>query len=163
PREPFAASVGSVASSIHLAFAGLFAVSERDGHLPVFARERAWARPGAVRGFLLTVALLAVMTLGWFGLYRAMGGSSTQQVRSLLAAPLFVVLYLSIGVLLGRVTPLRFFGEPIATRAGVALGLVAGTGVPMFLAVLSGQQANEHELNVLSPLLGLAGINNGSR
>ena len=44
------------------------------------------------------------------------------------------------------------------------LGAIAlGIAVPMFLAVLSGQRANDKDFNVLSPLLGLAGINTGER
>jgi hypothetical protein len=162
-RDPFAAAVGSVGSSVYLAVAGIFAVSEADGCPPARAGVRPWFRPGGLRGFLLSLALLAFATCGWFALYRAMGGTNLREVRVLYTAPLYVVLYLSIGVVLGRVTPLARFGEPVATRAGVTAGLIAGTGLPMFLAVLTGNRPNDRDMNVLSPLLGLAGINNGSR
>ena len=156
-------AVGSVATSAHLCLAGLFAVSEHDGFPPAFSRERGYFKPGAVRSFLVLLLLLAACTLGWWVIFRAMGGSDTKHRRILLAAPLFVVTYLSLGVLLGRLTPLRALGEPIATRVGFAISVFVGTAGPMFASVLMGRSATWRDLNVLNPVLGIASINNSSR
>lgn len=162
-RHVMSAAVGSVAMSAHLCVAGLFAVSEHDGFPPAFARERAYFRPGAARSFMVIVFLLSLSTAAWFGMYRAFGGGDTKAIRILLAGPLFVLLYLSLGVLLGRLTPLRELGEPIATRAGFAAAVFLGTTVPMFISVMLGRRANYKDLNVLSPLLGIPNINSGGR
>ncbi|MBL8950162.1 MAG: ABC transporter permease [Myxococcaceae bacterium] len=162
--DKVASSVGSVGSALYLCLAGLFAVSEHDGFPPAFARTRRWFKPGALRSFTMLVLLLMSSTAVWFAIYVAFsGGREAKYERIVLAPPLFVVLYLSLGVLLGRLTPLRGLGEPIATRTGFALAVVLGTAVPMFLSVMTGHHAEYKELNVLSPLLGIASINGGAR
>lgn len=156
------AMAGSLATSAYLCFAGLFAVSERDGYPPVFARTGAAFRPGAARSFMLIVVLLALCTAGWGAIYAA-SGTDAKAWRILLASPLFVVLYLSLGVLLGRLSGLKGFGEPIATRAGFAVAAAFGIGAPMFLSVLAGHGAGHKELNHLNPILGIGNINGSER
>jgi hypothetical protein len=156
-------AVGSVATSLYLCLAGLFAVSEHDGFPPAFARERRLFKPGALRSFVLLVNLLMLATAAWFVIFKTTGGEDAKYLRVLFAPPLFVVLYLSLGVLLGRLSPLKAFGEPIATRAGFAIAVALGVAVPMFLSVLLGHKASDKNLNVLNPLLGIASINSGSR
>ncbi len=155
--------VASVGSSLYLCAAGLFAVSEHDGYPPAFAHTRRWFKPGALRSFVLILFLLLVSTAAWLAIFKAMGGSDAKHLRLVLTPPLFVVMYLSLGVLLGRLTPLRGLGEPIATRAGFAIAVLLGLAVPMFLSVLTGHDATYKELNVLSPVLGIASLNGGAR
>lgn len=157
------ASIGSVATSAYLCVAGLFAVSEHDGFPPAFARVRRAFKPGALRSFVLIVNLLMLSTTVWFAIFKATGGSDTKYLRLLIAPPLFVVMYLSLGVLLGRLSPLKALGEPIATRAGFTIATTLGIALPMFMSVLLGHRANYKDLNVLNPILGLASINSGSR
>jgi len=156
-------TIASVCGSLYLCLAGLFAVSEHDGYPPAFAHTRRWFKPGALRSFMVVLFLLALSTAAWFAIFKAMGGHDSKYQRTVLAPPLFVVMYLSLGVLLGRLTPLKALGEPIATRTGFVVAVVLGLAVPMFLSVLTGHQADYKALNVLSPLLGVPSINGGSR
>lgn len=154
---------GSLLMALHLGIAGIFAVSEPDGCPPALSRVRRYFRPGAVRSFGVIVSLIAATTLAWFAMFRAFGGGPGENERRLLVAPMFAVMYLSLGVLLGRLTPLRGLGEPLATRIGVVVALFLGTAAPMFISVLLGHRANSKGLNVLNPLLGITNFNGGLR
>ncbi len=151
------ATGGSILTSLHLVVCGAFAISERDGFSRAFARSRSFFKPGAVRGFLLILALLFVCTLAWEVLNNP--ASSGNYHSLLLACPLYVVLYLSLGVLAGRWTPLRHLGEPLATRIGFAGVTFLGSTVPPFLAVLAQKDTNDRAINFLNPLIGV--VNNG--
>ncbi|MBK7859216.1 MAG: ABC transporter permease [Archangiaceae bacterium] len=161
--DAIGAVVGEVCGCIYLSVAGVFAISEHDGFPPAFAREPGWSKPGALRSFILLVGLLALGTAGCLLLAHLMGSHELKYQRVLLAAPMFVVLYLSLGVLLGRLTPLKVLTEPVSTRFGVLVALVLGTLVPMLLSLMVHGRANDRDLNLLSPLLGLSAINNGDR
>jgi ABC-type transport system involved in multi-copper enzyme maturation permease subunit len=156
------ALVGSVCTSLQLVLAGGFAVSERDGFPPAFANGAVWLKPGALRSFLLITALIVVCTLVWATVFQSGTGNRTV-LRPMLAGPLYVVLYLSLGVLAGRVTPLRKLSEPIATRVGFVTVTALGSAVPPFIALLMRRETNDLQLNMLNPLVGMVNHLDGSR
>jgi hypothetical protein len=160
-RDPSAAVAGSVATALHLLVCGLFAFSEHDGFPPAFARAGFFSRPGALRSFLLVAVLLALSTAVWAFMYQRLGAGSTRNFRVLLAAPMFVFMYLSLGVLLGRLSPLKALGEPLATRLGFVIATALGVFVPMFLSVLTGHNANDRAMNVLNPIVALGRMDSG--
>jgi hypothetical protein len=158
----FAPVLGSTGTSLQLLACGVFALSERDGYRPIFAREKHLLKPGAVRSFVLVIGLLAVSTAVWVALSR-ITHPSTRHFRLLLAAPMYVALYLSLGVIIGRLSWLRQAGEPSATRTGLLVALMLGIVVPMFVAVLAGRRADDRDFNIFNPFIGVDAINAGSR
>lgn len=154
--------IASVLTSLQLLMAGVFATSERDGFSPAFGMVKGWARPGALRSFSIVMGLLAVSTAAWFALYLAASDGSGATFRVLVSAPAFVAMYLSLGVLLGRLTPLEGLGEPLATRAGFTLATFLGVATPMFLSVLLGDRATSSSINVLNPIIGLGNTSSSS-
>jgi hypothetical protein len=149
------AMVGSIATSLQLVMVGFFAISERDGFPPAFAHSRSWLRPGALRGFLLVTGLLSLCTLAWFCVYRTGGSGLYSNLTPMVAAPLYVAMYLSLGALAGRWTPLRRLGEPLASRVGFVTVTALGSAVPPFLALLAHNDTDDRDLNTFNPLLGM--------
>ncbi len=151
PRE--LASVASVFSSILLVAYGAFAISERDG-FPRSTTKRSWLTAGALRGWLMVIGLLALVTAAWFGLHVLLVGNS-RFLALTLTAPLYVALYLSLAVIVGRASPLQKLGEPAATRvAFICLVAAASIFFPV-AAVLSGNNLSDIDWNVLNPLIGM--------
>jgi ABC-type transport system involved in multi-copper enzyme maturation permease subunit len=148
------AFVGSVCTSLQLVMAGVFAVSERDGFPPAFASARTWLKPGAVRSFMLITGLIGVCTAAWAAVFKE-GHGNGDYLLPLLAGPLYVVLYLSLGVLAGRLTPFKRMGEPLATRVGLVCVTALGIALPPFFAVLLHKDSDSRSLNVLNPLVGM--------
>ena len=63
--------------------------------------------------------------------------------------------YLSLGVLLGRLTPLRQLAEPVATRVGFIASVVVGIVASMALSLVFEGTPNGTDMNALNPLVGL--------
>jgi hypothetical protein len=156
------ALVGSVCTSLQLVIAGGFAISERDGFPPAFAKTGSWLKPGALRSFLLITGLITVCTVAWSVVFQQ-GSGNRNVLHPLLAGPLYVVMYLSLGVLAGRLSPLRRLGEPVATRVGFIAVTALGSAVPPFLALLMGRHPDDTGLNLLNPLVGMVNQLDGSR
>jgi ABC-type transport system involved in multi-copper enzyme maturation permease subunit len=154
--EKVIAPVASVFCSLFLVGFGFFAVSGPDGR-PRSQQEVTWLTAGALRGWKLTMGLLILQTIAWAGLFPLIQDRSRddRMWNSIFAAPLYVGLYLSMAVVVGRITPLRKLGHPVATRLGF-LGLVASAAVffPV-LAVITGDRANDRGWNLLNPIFGM--------
>lgn len=158
----------SVISCLFIAGAGFFATSERDGVPRAFASERFLFRPGALRSFVVVLGLLACSTAASVVVYAVANGtpywagrSTSAAVYPILAAPLYVALYLSIGVLLGRLTPLKQLAEPVATRVATAALIFIGSVAPPVAAEAFGGRGNDRTLNALNPLVGLGNYLDG--
>ncbi len=149
-------ALASVATSLLLVVAGLFAASEHDGW-PRSTQHAGWLKPGALRGWRLVLVLLVLSTGVWLVLYQGAHGSDhlDRAFHTLLAAPLYVVLYLSAAAFFGRVTPLRRLGEAMGVRLAFAVLTAAGIAVPPLLALLAGERPNARLPNHLNPLIGL--------
>jgi hypothetical protein len=161
------AMAGQVITSFFFTLAGAFCISEADGW-PRQAATGGWLKPGVARSFWLALGMLVLSAAMWGFLYleRASSGSaniSNKAFRGLIAAFAYPALYLSLGVLVGRLTPLRRLGEPVATRVGFLLSVAFGVTASMVLAlVFEGRPAGK-VMNALNPVVGLVNfIDSGS-
>ncbi len=145
------AEVGQALMCLFLTLAGVVAVSERDGwssRLPASMRFK----PGALRSALLVVLLLALSTATWLVLGVSGAGSVTP--RAVLAIPLYPLLYLSLAVVLGRLTPLRSLGEGPASMVAFVVVVVLGVLGSLFVASAAGRL--DHRIyNAFNPILGV--------
>ena len=156
PRDAVA---GQVITSFFFTIAGAFCVSEADGW-PRQAATGFWLKPGAARSFWLAVVMLFLSALMWGLLIGDSsvsddGNADGRAFRGTMAAFAFPTLYLSLGVLMGRLTPLRHLAEPVATRVGFILSVVVGVVASMALSLVFEGRANGKEMNALNPLVGL--------
>jgi hypothetical protein len=150
--------MGQLFTAFFLTVVGPFCISEADGWPPRAGASSFYARPGALRSFLLIMGLLILTTLMWGFLQtssRSVGSMSEKEARALFGALVYPVMYLSLGVLVGRLTPLRRFGEPVATRVGFVLAVVLGVGLSMMAGLLVDGRASSKLMNALNPIVGL--------
>jgi ABC-type transport system involved in multi-copper enzyme maturation permease subunit len=162
-RDP--SSGGAVGASVlgclHLVLTGIFVSTDVDGQARALrAGTRPWSllRPGALRGFRLTLLLLLFWTGLCAGLYSLAGphsASSKSHLLALFAAPAYALLYLSLPLLVGRMPRSDRLSSPAVVRVlfFVLVGL-AGT-LPPLLSVLFDQPADEPLFNLLNPFVGL--------
>jgi hypothetical protein len=147
---------GQVVTCLFLALTGPFCVSERDGW-PKQVTTRGWLKPGAARSYWLFVFLILCALLMWGSLlFTARGGSpGDKHVRGVFAAFAYPLLYLSLGVLLGRLTPLKRLGEPVATRVGYVAAIIIGVTGSLVASLLVDGKPDSRGMNALSPLVGM--------
>lgn len=148
---------GQIVTCLFLTGCGVFCISERDGW-PMQANSGGWLRAGAMRSFLLVLGLLAASTLLWgFLMVKARGGVhfSDKPSRALLGAFIYPAMYLSLGAILGRVTPLRRLGEPVASRVGFIVAVVVGTLLSVLVSFLADGRPDGKVANALNPLVGM--------
>ncbi len=149
----------SVMSSMFLAAFGFFSVSERDG-FPRTQPNPGWLTAGALRGWGLTQVGLIVMTAAWFGLYLLIPDASTsyraeRHLYSLLAAPLYAGLYLSVAAVLGRWPPFASLGQPLATRTAFLASVLVAAVMSPVVALMMGERANDKVANAFNPIFGM--------
>ncbi len=153
-------AAASVAVSIYATFVGLFVGSDRDGMARVhWATGSRWAllKPGALRGFVLTVGLLLLALAALLGLALTEGGMKASALRLLVSAPAFAVLMLCLPWLVVRWVPHPAWQTPAMVRI-VFLGLlVLMTGVPPLVGEIF-SEADDVVLNALNPIVGLVNI-----
>ena len=146
---------GQVFLCFFLVVGGLFAVSERDGWARTDARAR-WLRSGALRSFWLVQGLLAAAAIVAVGFVAdATGYLQERAFAAVIAAALYPSLYLSLAVLLGRLTALQRRGEPLATRFAFLLTVAVGICGSTLLSFLTEARANAVAPNVFNPFFGL--------
>ncbi|WP_223638465.1 ABC transporter permease [Corallococcus sp. EGB] len=144
---------------LHLIFASLFMGTDVDGQArPLRAGTRVWSllKPGALRGFRLSVLLLLGWAAGCSALVWASQGPTggARLMMSIGALALYGVLYLSVALLLGRLPGSGRFASPVSVRLLYILAGVVGAGVPPLLAAFLGLEGRDELLNLLNPVLG---------
>ncbi|MBI3182376.1 MAG: ABC transporter permease [Myxococcales bacterium] len=144
-----------------VAMVGLHLAADRDGRgLLRRARPSGWAllRPGALRGFRLVVLALLCSSAHWLlalALSKNVNDVPTGVLLGMLAAPCYLLLYLSLALVVGRIRFLSSLTEPAASRlAFVALMALAAAGPPL-AAVLCQRRPDEVSFNHFNPVLGL--------
>ena len=156
--------IAGVFGGMHLIGTGLFTVSDVDGQArPLRAGTRPWSllKPGALRGFRLTVLLL----LGWAGgcsvLLVMSDGSTWDLLRDWMrmgmaftALALYGVLFLSLALLLGRMPRSDRFASPVSVRLLFVAVTTLASGLPPLVAVFLGLDSDDPLLNLLNPLVG---------
>ncbi|MFO0601264.1 MAG: ABC transporter permease [Myxococcaceae bacterium] len=152
---------GQIVTMFLLTCIGPFCISERDGW-PVTAASGGWLKPGALRSFLLILTLMVASSVMWsfcFSNGRSSSwGSDDKHVRAMIGALAYPVMYLSFGVILGRLSPLKRLGEPVATRAGFILSVVLGVVLSLLVSLLLDNRANSRLFNALNPVVGLVNL-----
>lgn len=154
------AALGQLFTSFFVTVAAAFIVAQPDGWPARPSRTPTWLGPGAWRGFRLALGLLVTSAVFWGALLLGDAGGhfSSSEVKSarLLAACLFYpVLFLSLGVLVGRLSPLRRYGEPLATRVGFLSSVALATAAAIGLSVVLGRSGDARMVQALSPFPGL--------
>lgn len=145
------AAFASVICSLLLLCVGFFSISELPGY-PRAARDDGFARPGAFRstvvafGLLLATGCVFTVTLLT---------DSHRSTGLAIASPSYVVLYLSIGVIVARLTPLGRLGHRAATRLGFLVATILGIAVPTVASVIEGSRPDRGPLWVVNPFFGM--------
>ncbi|PZR04438.1 MAG: hypothetical protein DI536_34335 [Archangium gephyra] len=150
PRD---ALPGQILICMFLALCSIFASSERDGW-PRQAATGGLLKAGAERSFWLMVVLVAASTAVWGGLWWQ-GGGSERELRGLLAAAFYPLLYMSLGVIVGRLSPLRRLGDPRATRVAYFLMLTLGVVLSVVFSLVVDGRVEGRVANSLNPLIGM--------
>nr|WP_225937095.1 ABC transporter permease [Myxococcus sp. RHSTA-1-4] len=153
--------VFGIVGALHLIAVGLFVATDVDGLArPLRAAPRSWSllRPGAVRGFRLVVLLLAAWALLWVGLELVssdlpMRGQSMRMAT--VAMPTYGILFLSVAVLLGRMSRSDRLASPAALRLLFVAAVGLASALPPLLAVLVDLEADDGLFNLLNPIVGL--------
>lgn len=144
-------AVGSVIASLLLLCVGFFSISELPGY-PHATRDDGFARPGAFRSTVVAFGLLVFVGC----VFTVMLLTDEHRTTGLaIAAPAYVALYLSIGVIFARVTPLGRLGHRAATRLGFLVATVLGIAVPTALAIIDGSRPDRGPLWVMNPFFGM--------
>jgi hypothetical protein len=153
-------TAGSVTLSIYATLVGLFVASDRDGMAKVHwatGKRYSLLKPGGLRGFVLVVALLMLVTAGFAFLALGEGKLGMGAMLVLVAAPAFALLMLSLPVVVARWIPHPPWQTPAMIRL-VFLGLlVLMTGVPPLIGEIV-SDADDLFLNALNPVVGLINI-----
>lgn len=142
--------------------AGSLALAERDGW-PRVLGDRGWKRPGALRTFTTWVGLLAGAGAFWWTLLWLQPSVASRLLAFVVATWAYGVWVLSVGVIGGRLTPLRRVGDGAGTRLAT-LGAVGSAAVLAEVAerLTSARWSPFHgawtlrQAHVLSPVSGLA-------
>lgn len=152
------AVAGQLLTSFFFTIAGAFCICELDGW-PRQAATGGWLKPGAVRSFWLALTMLVFSAVMWSFLFlqskSPSGDSSDRALRGMLATLAYPALYLSLGVLVGRLSPLRKLGEPVATRVAFLATVALGVTGSMVLALVLEGRASGPVMNALNPIVGL--------
>lgn len=100
----------------------------------------------------MTVVLLAVSGAVFFAVALSDRHRSTALT---VAAPSFVALYLSLGLLLARLTPLKRLGARQATRIGFFAATAFGIAVPTILSLVANNRPDRGPAWLVNPLFGM--------
>jgi hypothetical protein len=150
----------SLLGCFHLGLTGIFLATDIDGQArPLRAATRPWSllRPGAVRGFRLVL----LMVLFWAGLCGGLHLFSESRVKGeatfllVLAAPAYVLLYLSLALVLGRMPRSERLAAPAVVRVLFYTLLGVAGALPPLLAVLFDRPVDDPLFNLLNPFVGL--------
>lgn len=141
----------SVINALVLLVVGFFAVSERAGY-PKSTADEGFARPGALRSALVVFGLLGLSAIA-FGAVAAESRASHTALT--VASPGFVMLYLSLGVLLGRFTPLKKLGSRNGARIGFFIATALGITIPTVLAAIADKRPDKGPGWFLNPFFGM--------
>jgi ABC-type transport system involved in multi-copper enzyme maturation permease subunit len=157
-QEPLVA--GLVVFLLQVAFVGTFIASDRDSmaknHWATHGRFWLLA-PGALRGLLTVLLVLAVGTAVFVGCLFSVASPREYALNLALAGPGYLLLYLCAPLVIARWFPHPPWQTPALVRL-IALGLfTVGSGVPpLFAAAVS--EGDDRALNLLNPIVGLVNV-----
>lgn len=147
----------------HCLVVGLFIASDRDGMAKALRLKRMpWLlKPGGLRGYVLVV--LTVLLLSGLALlgFTSLGGTEEHLAEVMLAAPAFVVIYLSLPVLVTRLLPHPPFMTAGLTRVLFFIILILACGGPPLFSALLVDKPDAVLPNLLNPIVGLINLGDG--
>ena len=153
-------TAASVTLSLYATLVGLFVASDRDGMAKLHwltGGRYSLLKPGGLRGYVMVVVLLLLMTVAFVSLALSDGKLPMGAMLVLIAAPGFALLMLSLPVVVARWIPHPPWQTPAMIRL-VFLGLVVlMTGVPPLIGEIV-SDADDLFLNALNPVVGLINI-----
>ncbi|NVJ25251.1 ABC transporter permease [Myxococcus sp. AM011] len=161
-RKHVVTEIFSICGTVHLTFVGLFLVSDVDGQaraLRAGTGPLSLFRPGALRGFRLTVLLFGVWAAVWGALALVsddMNTNSEAMRMLMMVMPAYAVLYLSLALVLGRMPRSDRFSSPASVRLLFVAAVGVAAGLPPLLAELAGFDMGDPLLNLLNPVVGIA-------
>jgi hypothetical protein len=165
-RDEDVPMVMQIGTCLYLAFVGGFMASDHDGQATGHRAIRGIRRiltPGASRGFRF-IALLLVLSTVFTGMALLFSNSHRSHARQMgeaaavLAAPAFVLLYLSLPLIICRMFKTPRLSNPAAVRLlGLAL-LIAGSGLPPLAGEVLYRKGNTLWLNVFNPIVGMVNL-----
>ncbi|HLL53294.1 MAG TPA: ABC transporter permease [Myxococcaceae bacterium] len=161
---PVAMQIGTC---LYLAFVGGFMASDVDGQSKGHRTVRGWRRaltPGAFRGFRFIALMLLLSTVVTsaallLSVKHVSGtGDDTRLIAGILAAPAFVLLYLALPLIIGRMFQTPRLGSPTSVRLlGLAI-VIAATGLPPLAGEVLYNKPTTLWLNVFNPFVGMANL-----
>jgi hypothetical protein len=160
--ERNAAEIAQIATALHLGVVGAFHATDVDG---VARRWRgstrlfSLLRPGALRGFRLTMILLGATTLGWVG-FAAHEVVPETHLYAMIAAAAYVTLFLSIPLIITRVWKNPRLSTPTAGRAAIFLTAAVACSLPPLIGTFV-SHPDEPGLNMFNPVVGFYNIIDG--
>lgn len=153
--------VFGIVGGLHLLAVALFVATDLDGQArPLRASTRPWSllRPGALRGFRLSVLLLAawgMLCLGLELLAADLPLRGDAMRMATVATPTYGILFLSVAVLLGRMPRSDRLASPAAVRLLFVAAVGLAAALPPLAAVLMELEGDDGLLNLLNPVVGL--------
>jgi hypothetical protein len=144
----------------------LFVTTDADGQArPLRALTRPWSlkRPVAQRGFRLVVLLLVAWGVRFEGLEvlsadMPLRGEALRMAT--VATPAYGILFLSVAVLLGRMSRSDRLSSPAAVRLLFVASAGLASALPPLAAVLMELDVDDGLINLLNPVVGI--VNFGS-
>ncbi|MFZ5468148.1 MAG: ABC transporter permease [Myxococcota bacterium] len=164
-QEPGVAVAGQIFFCLHLTVVGLFLTSDVDGQAPCHRDGTgpfSLLRPGALRGFRLVMVALLASSLFFLVLFlfseEASWMTSDLSLQVLLAAGAYVALYLSMPLVLTRLSTSPRWRQPLVTRVVFLAVLLVGAGVPPLVGAIAFGKPEEPSLNLFNPVVGLVNL-----
>jgi hypothetical protein len=150
--HPDFAVVLSVLNALALLAVGYFSISSRAAALHRTPRSF-FDRPGALPSVVASFGLLAFSAAAFFATNELREG---RHGAATVAGPAFVMLYLSLGVIVSRLTPLARLGPVQSARVGFVVTTTLGIAVPTGIAIVTGDRVDRGLGWVFNPLFGMA-------
>jgi hypothetical protein len=149
--------IGSMLSTLYCLVVGALVATDRDGLASTLESQRgSLFAPGAYRG-LLVVLIGLVLSAAMFVAAATTLEVQASDLRVMIAAPAFALLYLCLPQIIGRLLP-RGSTQPVVMVRSISVGLlVLGSGLPPLLGLLFAKP-NSVPLNLFNPVIGLVNI-----
>jgi hypothetical protein len=146
----YVAAIVSVPNALALLVVGFFSISERPA-VKHFGRAAWLEQPGPLRSTLVAFGLLTFSAL----VLSSTAARDGKHLAATIAGPSFIMLYLSLGLLAGRYSPLARLGPTHGARLGFVLMTALGIGLPSALALVTGDRIDRGLGWMFNPLFGM--------
>lgn len=160
--------VGAHLAMISFLFiAGVFLLSDVAWGQLLPSHRRGWPlfRPGTLSGLRFSLLLIALTTAGWSvipGLFADSGSRSEKALTFVLAMAAYAALYLSVPVVIARISGWSAVNAAAGLRALALVLVVTACGAPPLAGLLLGIRPDNEWLNLLNPMVGSVNFVDGT-